>query len=193
MPRRATALQLWRLQAESVAGHLSISNRTFVTCFTARVRLLTFELTRLCYLIAQLHSLLFCLQVSGRPTVNQRACNHPSTLSRTSRVFQSKRILARSERAVALKPRKPFAHRAQACGKAFYNLTTSPKLTERPQRGQSRRKDEAHRCPRIFTTHLHSQLYTSVYISFSTSATLSCVYSACGDMAPSPQESIMLF
>jgi hypothetical protein len=109
---RLTALRSSLLQAASVEGLQSISNRTCVTCFTALAPHLTFVVRSLCSLIDQ------CRTRSPCRAVNQRGCSPLRTLFPIARVFQSRKTSAKRGRAVALRSHKPTAPKDRACGLA---------------------------------------------------------------------------
>jgi hypothetical protein len=109
---RLTAPRPLLLRAASGEGLLSISSRTYVTCFTALALPSTFEVKSLCSLIDQ------CRTRSPCRAVNQRGCSPLRALFPIARAFLSRKTSAKRGRAAALRSHKPTAHKALACGLA---------------------------------------------------------------------------
>ena len=114
----------------SVVGRQSISSKTSVTCYTAVVPCSTSAVDKLSCPIARSRNR------SCSPNMNQKDCSPQSTLCQTTRVFLSRKILARKERAVVLKPPNLSDHKVQACGQASCNQNTLISyISQKPQSG----------------------------------------------------------
>lgn len=125
--RRSRWTARWRLRrAESVAGLLSISNRTSVICFTTLAPHHSFVEVRPFSQIGQsVNRLSFPMKGLIRRTSALRGCSPQNTLFR-SVDYRSRKTLGRSELAVELKLPMHSVVKALACGKASCSTCLHP-------------------------------------------------------------------
>jgi hypothetical protein len=132
----------------------------FVICFTPRVLPSTFEAhERSCQIAQWLSRLISQHRISER-----RACKIHSKHLLGTRVYLSRRTMAKSAHAVQPSPSCYLVLRARACGRVFYELDASSRNIDRPPKRQRRRKIKGLRCLRVFT-HIHDIYSTHPCIS----------------------------